>query len=99
MSSEVAAKWMNSSLDLLRVVLAEGQDQGVERIDRLAREGLQLGDRRLGGKRHQPAQFDAQPIADQRVLAEIGPQEVGGPCVPAVERRQRGERGCHDTII
>src|SRR6185436_6435107 len=84
-------------LYLLRVGFVELQHQVVERSRGLAGEGLQLADRGLRGERHEPCQLDAHAIAGERVFAEEGPQGIRGLCVPAVERRQRGELGGHGS--
>jgi len=44
----------------------------------------------IGGKRHEPGEFDAHAVADKRVFAEERPEGIRGFCVAAVERRQRG---------
>ena len=86
-------------LDLLRVTLGEAFEKLVEGRDGLAGEWLDLADAPLGGKRLQPGELDAHSIADERLLAEVGTQRIRGPCVSPVERRERGERRGHGTII
>ena len=86
-------------LDVLGVALREILDQPAEGRFRGAGKRLQLADRPLGGERLEPGELDPEPVADKRLLAEVPAQGIGGPGVPAVERRQRGERRGHGALL
>src|SRR5256885_1187128 len=62
-------------------------------------KGLQLADGALARKRLQPLELDADTVSDEGLLAEIGPERIESLCVPAVERRQRGERRWHGLLL
>src|SRR5215213_10743564 len=86
-------------LDVLRVALGEVLDQLAERAKGARRERLELADGALLRERLQPVELYADAITDERLLAEVDPERVHGPGVPAVERRQRGERRWHGLLL
>src|SRR5215213_7840917 len=86
-------------LDVLRVALGEVLDQLAERAKGARRKRLELADGALLRERLQPVELYADAITDERLLAEVDPERVHGPGVPAVERRQRGERRWHGLLL
>ena len=46
----------------------------------------QLADGALLGERLQPFELDADAVTDERLLAEVDPERVHRPGVPAIER-------------
>src|SRR5439155_23606141 len=50
------------------------------------REGLDLGDRRLGGEREEPADLDCDAVAEERGFAEAGPQRLELLVIASVQR-------------
>src|SRR5215213_10705380 len=86
-------------LDVLRVALGEVLDQLAERAKGARRKRLELADGALLRERLQPVELYADAVTDERLLAEVGPERIHGPGVPAVERRQRGERRWHGLLL
>ena len=67
---------------LLGEVLDDPFELGVGRF----REGLDLGDRWLGGEREEPADLDCDAVAEQRGFAEAGAQRLELLVIASVQR-------------
>ena len=80
-------------LDPLGVVLIEALDEVIEKRLRLRTERGDLG--YLGPAREalEPADLDQDPMPDEAVFTEDGPQRLGLPGIAAVQGRDRGEGG------
>jgi hypothetical protein len=80
-------------LDAHRLVQRQPGGEGIQAHPGIALDRVELHDAWLVGKRQQPAGLDRDPVTNQAVLAEYGPQAGGPARVATVHRRDCGEGG------